>query len=217
MMVTEEKIIEVINKFVGIIYAKSILKVALTRTNVDLQNQIPADKERLIRQLKLGMSVCIRDSEKQKECYDYLDKLFFPDERPPLQKHPEIMINITSESDILVARSKGRHFCKEIGFPQVMQIKIATAISELSRNIVQYAGTGRIMIKVIEDHRKGIEVTASDQGPGIHNLDEILGGQYTSKSGLGMGLLGTKNLMDEFDIITDTKQGTQIIVKKYIP
>jgi len=98
----------------------------------------------------------------------------------------------------------------------VVQIKVATAISELSRNIVQYAGVGRIEIKMIDQPQKGIEVIASDQGPGINNIDEIFGGRYNSTSGLGMGLVGTRNLMDDFEIRTNPRLGTQIIIRKFI-
>ncbi|MBW2533183.1 MAG: ATP-binding protein, partial [Deltaproteobacteria bacterium] len=112
------------------------------------------------------------------------------------------MIPVNEERDIVTARNSGRALCAEVGFGMTDQVKVATAISELARNIVLYAGSGRIELREITADAKGIEIVARDDGPGIDNLDVVLAGAHRSKKGLGLGLLGTKRLMDYFDVET---------------
>jgi serine/threonine-protein kinase RsbT len=128
-----------------------------------------------------------------------------------------ITIEISEEGDIVVARQKGRSIAKNLGFSVVDQCRIATGISELARNIFLYASTGLIMIlTLIENNRTGLEIIAKDMGPGIPDIKLAMLDGYSTSNGLGMGLPGTKRLMDEFEIISETGTGTEIIVKKWL-
>ncbi len=128
-----------------------------------------------------------------------------------------VTIPIAAEDDIVRARSRGRELCRTIGFTEINQVKVATAISELARNIFQYAKQGTITLRVLETPRRGIEVVARDEGAGIADLRHILSGNYKSKSGMGMGMLGTKRLMDYFDVETGPgKVGTLVTVRKFL-
>jgi serine/threonine-protein kinase RsbT len=124
-------------------------------------------------------------------------------------------ISILQEFDIVTARGEARTVCQEIGFPALERVKIATVVSELARNIVQYAGTGHIDLKPITEPRKGIEVVATDQGTGIPNIGHVLSGEYTSRTGMGVGLVGTKRLMDDFTVDTGAT-GTRIVARRFI-
>ena len=128
----------------------------------------------------------------------------------------EIQVAINSDQDIVSARQKGRVMANEIGFSSGDATLIATAISELARNIVAYASKGRIRLKVVNgSNRQGISVTASDDGPGIPDVDQALRDGFSTSGSLGLGLPGVRRLMDEFEITSQPGQGTTVVVKKW--
>ncbi|QQK75214.1 anti-sigma regulatory factor [Salicibibacter cibarius] len=126
-------------------------------------------------------------------------------------------VEIGTEWGIVSARQAGRDLSKEVGFSNVDQARIATAISELARNIHLYAENGIIGLEVVEQGiSKGVKIVASDEGPGIENLGEAMTDGYSSSNGLGAGLPGVKRLMDEFDIETEPGKGTVITAIKWL-
>ena len=123
---------------------------------------------------------------------------------------------INSERDIVLARQKGRALATELGFSVGNATLIATAISELARNIVSYAGNGEIVMSVVRDSdRTGITIVASDSGPGIADLTLALRDGFSTSGSLGIGLPGARRLMDEFDINSQSGRGTIIKVTKW--
>jgi serine/threonine-protein kinase RsbT len=123
---------------------------------------------------------------------------------------------IRSDLDIVIARTLARDTAKSLGFGAIDQARIATAVSELARNIFLYAGTGTVTVREVErSGRKGIEVVCEDQGPGIPNIDLVMQDGYSTSRGMGMGLPGAKRLMDEFDIRSQEGIGTTIICRKW--
>ena len=130
----------------------------------------------------------------------------------------EIRVTISSDQDIVLARQKGRSLALELGFSSGDATLIATAISELARNIVSYAVKGEITVKGIQgSNRIGIFVTASDNGPGIPDIRQALRDGFSTSGSLGLGLPGVRRLMDEFEIASKLGQGTTIGVKKWRP
>ncbi|WP_099156470.1 anti-sigma regulatory factor [Virgibacillus ndiopensis] len=126
-------------------------------------------------------------------------------------------ININKEWDIVGARQMGRDIAKKIGFGTVDQARIATAISELARNIYLYAETGQICFEVIDTiNQKGISMIAVDSGPGIRDISQVMEDGYSTSGGLGAGLPGVKRLMDEFDIKSEEGKGTEVRSIKYV-
>ncbi len=130
-------------------------------------------------------------------------------------------IYVRREADIVKVRDRVRRLAREMGFDSTTQIKITTAISELTRNIYEYAKAGAITLAVAErgPAATGLQITARDNGPGIDEarLRAIMRGSYRSSSGLGVGLAGTRRLMDEFDIQTKPHEGTRVAVIKWLP
>jgi len=123
---------------------------------------------------------------------------------------------IRSDLDIVIARTLARDTAKSIGFGAIDQARIATAVSELARNIFLYAGTGSVTVREIEKlGRRGIEIVCEDQGPGIADLNLAMQDGYTTSRGMGMGLPGAKRLMDEFTINTEVGVGTTIVCRKW--
>jgi signal transduction histidine kinase/CheY-like chemotaxis protein len=129
---------------------------------------------------------------------------------------PVLQIALRTERDVVQARQRAREVAAALGLDNQDQIRIATATSEMARNAYRYARNGKVSFAVAVDAPQHLEVTVSDGGPGIANLDEILEGRYVSDTGLGMGILGTRRLMDQFDIETTTC-GTTVRMAKRIP
>jgi serine/threonine-protein kinase RsbT len=130
----------------------------------------------------------------------------------------ELCIAVAHEADIVTARQKGREVAAGVGFAGTEQTLIATAISEVARNMLTYATRGEIVLAPIEEGRRhGILVIARDQGPGIDNLDLAMRDGYSTTKSLGMGLPGAKRLMHEFDIVSARGQGTVITMKRWRP
>lgn len=128
-----------------------------------------------------------------------------------------ILVPIRDELDIVRARQEGRQMAKNMGFGAVDLARIATAISELARNIYTYAQTGEIQLEeVTKGNRRGIQVMAVDQGPGIPNIEEAMRDGFTTSNGLGAGLPGTRRLVDEFEIESHVRQGTRVTVRKWL-
>ena len=122
-------------------------------------------------------------------------------------------IDLKREADISAARSEARRLCENAGASAFSMQKVTTIVSELARNIVLYAKQGSIEVGFVNQSRGSqIVVTAVDSGPGIPNLDLIMGGHYQSRTGLGKGLLGTKRLADRFQITTGA-QGTSVVAE----
>ena len=123
---------------------------------------------------------------------------------------------INSDQDIVLARQEGRAMAAELGFSSGDATLIATAISELARNIVTYARKGEITLKGIQgSSRVGMSVVASDDGPGIPDTAQALRDGFSTSGSLGLGLPGVRRLMDEFEIISQPGRGTIVRVKKW--
>lgn len=128
----------------------------------------------------------------------------------------EIRVSINSDQDIVLARQKGRALASEFGFAAGDATLIATAISELARNIVSYARTGEIILRIVNGvNRQGLSIVATDNGPGIPDVRQALRDGFSTSGSLGMGLPGVRRLMDEFEIASQPGRGTTVTVKKW--
>ena len=129
----------------------------------------------------------------------------------------ETRIWITSEASITQAVLAAKKFSVQVGFKDYQANMIASAVSELARNIEKYARRGEIVLRrVSQSYATGIEIIAQDEGPGIANPEEAMQDHYSSSGTLGLGLPGVKRLMDEFDLKTEVERGTVITVKKWL-
>lgn len=127
-------------------------------------------------------------------------------------------IDIAGEDDIVAARFEAREVARGLGFRAVDQSRIATAVSELARNVVRYAtdGRGNVRIRLVSSERgTGLEIVVSDNGPGIADINEAMRAGFTSGPGLGLGLPGTSRLMDEMRIESVVGRGTVVTIRKW--
>lgn len=123
---------------------------------------------------------------------------------------------IITENDIVLVRQMARQYAKNLTMGIVEQTRITTAVSELLRNMYQYAGGGEVIINTGDiNERKSLIITFNDNGPGIENLDLAMSDGYTSGGGMGYGLPGAKRLVDSFEIHTKANEGTSIRLMKW--
>ena len=128
----------------------------------------------------------------------------------------EAVVTINTDADVVAARQKGRELATELGFVSTDSTLLATAISELARNIIRYAKHGEILIALVQSgDRVGITVVARDKGPGIANISLAMHDGFSTSGGLGLGLPGVKRLMDEFHLVSDANTGTTVTIKKW--
>jgi serine/threonine-protein kinase RsbT len=126
-------------------------------------------------------------------------------------------VAITTDADVVTARQRARSMGGDLGFTSTDLTLLATAISEVARNITAYAGVGEVVLRVVRgtNGREGIEVIAQDEGPGIANVELALQDGYTTGGGLGLGLPGARRLVDEFELQTAPGEGTTVRLVKW--
>ena len=231
------EVLAILRRYLSDPTSRSLLSSAARRASVRLETVTRADVAALVRELGPGLNIFLQEPEKLQNCKSLLALVATESSAPPMtqmggglggfsshdhhghapaeSRADGISVPIRAEHDVVRARTLGKDMAKQLGFSDVVQTKVATAVSELARNIFQYAGTGEVRIRRIEGKRRGIEVVARDQGPGISDPALILSGQYRSKWGMGAGLRGTKRLVDEFELDTHPGRGTTVRIRKY--
>jgi serine/threonine-protein kinase RsbT len=128
----------------------------------------------------------------------------------------DVRVAIRTDADVVTARQEARAMGAALGFSSTDLTLLATAISEVARNITTYAGEGEVLLRVLQDGgRAGIEVVASDEGPGIADVELAMQDGYTTGNGLGLGLPGTRRLVDDFELDTTPGAGTRIRLIKW--
>ncbi|MGH9259223.1 MAG: anti-sigma regulatory factor [Acidimicrobiales bacterium] len=128
-----------------------------------------------------------------------------------------VRVAIATDGDIVRARRSGRQLAEQLGCSATDATLIATAISEVARNIVAHAGVGEIVISVVTvQGQDAIEVLARDDGPGIADLARAMEDGYSTGPGLGLGLPGARRLMDQFEISSEVGVGTTVVMRKWL-
>ena len=127
-----------------------------------------------------------------------------------------VRIVIVDDADIVSARQQGRETAEKLGLSATESTLVATAISEIARNIMSHAGEGEIAIHLVAvEGARGIEVVARDDGPGIADIERAMQDGYSTGPGLGLGLPGARRLMDEFDVMSEVGVGTTVVMRKW--
>jgi serine/threonine-protein kinase RsbT len=127
-----------------------------------------------------------------------------------------IRVSIGVDADIVIARSTSREAAARLGFGSTDLTVIATAVSEVTRNIVRFAGTGEVVVELLEEPRPGVRIVARDAGPGIPDVAEAMRDGFSTYDGLGLGLPGARRLMDEFTVDSEVGRGTTVTMTKWL-
>jgi len=207
----------VLSAYVSRVIAQSMIRGAIQRVGSSEATfeRAGLDAE-ILTELRRGIALFVDGDTRRTECIARLTDLLkgAPSAAgPPLAQSTSIVID--NENAIIDARTRARALAMELGFRTTEQYKLATAVSELSRNIFRYAGKGEVRFGPIEGPRVGMFITARDEGPGIPNLEAVLSETYRSKTGLGRGLQGCKKIMDEFAVETAPGKGTIVRLRKW--
>jgi len=129
---------------------------------------------------------------------------------------PEIVIAAEDDAAIVTTRGAVRELARSLGFDAVNQTRLATAVSEIVRNVVLYAGGGRVLFAIAQSRSgRGIEIVVEDDGPGIEDVARVLVGGYSTSGGFGRGIAGARALVDEFALSSSPGSGTRVEMRKW--
>jgi signal transduction histidine kinase/CheY-like chemotaxis protein len=129
-----------------------------------------------------------------------------------------LTVALNVQSDVVGARQRARHIAELLGFDNREQTRIATSVSEIARNAFRYAGNGKVEFEIEgETAPQLLRIRVSDDGPGIANLEEVLEGGYRSTTGMGIGLIGSRRLMDRWEVHSEPGKGTTVTLGKLLP
>ncbi|MEX5719170.1 sigma-70 family RNA polymerase sigma factor [Geodermatophilus maliterrae] len=131
------------------------------------------------------------------------------------QRDDAVRVPISGDADIVAARQAARELAGRLGFSSTDLTLIATAVSEMARNIVRFAGTGEVVVELLDRPRRGVQVVARDAGPGIADVRLAMKDGYSTYHGLGMGLPGARRLMDEFAVVSEPGRGTTVTMTRW--
>lgn len=139
---------------------------------------------------------------------------------PPLlersqPRDDEVRVAVRTDADVVAARQAARALAEQLGFSRADLTIVATAVSEVTRNIVRFAGSGDVVVELVDGPRRGVRVVASDSGPGIRDVPKAMTDGYSTYDGLGIGLPGARRLMDEFAIASEPGRGTTVTMTKW--
>jgi serine/threonine-protein kinase RsbT len=203
MRTTYERIIEIVSRHVGKANAQSILLSALQARRLTSQTVSDRDVAALAPLISRSVAL-VRGSQSMDKLHGELHDL-----SAPMAVCAPRIVRINVERDISEGRAAARILCESGGVKPLAIQKITTIVSELARNIVSYTPGGAVELALKADKRL-FAITSTDEGTGIPNLEEILGGRYKSRTGLGAGILGVKRLSSRFEIETGAT-GTRIL------
>jgi len=202
-----DEVLEILARYCARPTAQSVLNVARMRAGVT-SAQLTRDRLfDMLDSIERSLQFFLADAARARSCRRDLEALATA---PSGQTAPgATTLSIRAEQDIIHARNEARRLALVCGFTVAGQTRLMTAVSELARNIVQYAGEGRIELSSTSQPA-GVEIVAKDHGPGIANLDRIMTGNYRSRLGMGLGLRGVKQLTERFDVRTEPGRGTTV-------
>lgn len=211
------QLVERLERHLSPVIAGAVLRSVCTQCGVKLEairtNELPM----VIHGLERSLSLYLKPDRARNALNEL--KSFAKEQAPAAAKSKEessFTFPITSEMEVCNTRAqvlKLLHTVMRINRSEA--VFVTTVVSELGRNILQYAQKGTIKIEILAKDKPGVRVIASDNGPGIKNVQEVLSGAYHSSTGLGLGLVGSKRIMDEFDVVSKVGKGTTVTATKY--
>ncbi len=207
-----QQIAEVLARYVSPMHAEVMLRRGLAAARIERDRLVPQHLPQVATSLSGSIRLFVPPSQQSR-----LKRELMALGRAPVAPQPlsprRCVLMVREETDIGPARNTARTLATELGMKSFIVTKVVTIVSELARNIATYSVGGRIELEPTIDSDVRLLIRATDAGPGISNLDNVLAGRYRSKTGMGMGILGVKRLGDDFTISTSPAGTTvQVIV-----
>ena len=223
---TSHEIVTVLRAYFSAPIARALLTSTLRRAKLPHESIERQELPAAVAALEEVLPNYISDAARRAECARGLRLLVGGRAVPRAQAQPppsrtnevtptSTVIHIRTPDDVVNACEVGRDIARKVGFSEVDQVKVATATAELTRNVLLYAKVGEMRLAGLEAPRRGIEIDVSDKGPGIADIDLVMSGNYRSRTGMGMGLRGTKRLVDTFELAS-SPEGTRVIARKFV-
>src|SRR6185437_3764903 len=203
----------VLQQFFSTAIARTLLTVARRRAQCPEGPVQGAGLVALVQALQDSIPSYVADPTRQASCAAALQAVVR--EQSEAGAGLPQLVPVRSDVDVRVVTDTGRSHAVELEMSVLDQTKLMTAAAELARNILQYARSGEVRFRVLEG-RRGLGIEASDQGPGIADVTKVMSPGYRSKTGMGVGLQGTKRLVDTFEIRSAAGQGTVVSIRKYV-
>ncbi len=191
-----DQLLSLLRRYISQINAQNILARAIREVGIEKHQVSEAHLGELASKLEPSLRLFLRPAALA-SLQSELGSIGRPS--APLES---ISLAIKQEADIATARAQARDMCEKLGARRMTIQKLATVVSELARNIYMYSHGGTLEIHHAASPTSSLTVRAVDSGPGITNLDDIMKGNYKSRTGLGAGIRGTKRLCERFDIKT---------------
>jgi serine/threonine-protein kinase RsbT len=216
------RVMEVLGRYVSAPTARSVLELALRKGGVASGADLDARTVTAVfDHVRRGLALFVRAPEHLVECSEALNRISgtVPGLVPGPQGAPDVtplavvVVAVRGEDDVLRSRTEVRGMAERLGFSEVGRTRLATAVSELARNIVRYASAGFIELRPQHHPARGVEVVATDDGPGIAELTSVLAGTYRSRHGMGLGLRGVRRLAQHFEVQTAPGRGTRVLFR----
>lgn len=208
-----QQVIQVLRPYLSEPNSRAAVTACAAAARVDVEQLTPGHIDMIVSAVERSLDLFNVSRPIRAEC---LEKLRAAARDGPPSSKTEVTIRIADEEDVFRARAIAKELCARLGLGDIAMTKVITALSELGRNILQYAGTGKITIRALPQPASGVEVVAADYGPGIADLAKILAPGFRSRTGMGVGLRGTRNLMDSFDVQTAPGRGTTVTIRKLL-
>jgi len=197
------------------VVARTLLMVARRRANCPEGEISGGVLATVVREIEGSLPAYLADPERRRACLSALRA--FLGERSTSGTSPIVarLVPINSDADMRLVTEAARSCARDAGMSVLDQTKTMTVCAELARNILQYAGSGELRLWLVDRPRRGIGIEAVDRGPGIADLARVLSPSYVSRTGMGIGLQGSRRLVDEFDIESAPGKGTSVTLRKY--
>jgi serine/threonine-protein kinase RsbT len=203
MSVAYDRVLAILEKYVSRVTARAVLDQSLHHNGIRREELADQQLGRVLKRIAGGVQVFVKVADHASLRRD-LSAL-----EPAPEYVPPDLVSIAHERDISAARNLARVMCERMGAPSLAMQKVATIVSELARNIVTYTSGGSVELIPSAVPRPRFVIRAVDKGPGISRIDDVLGGRFRSRTGIGKGILGTKRLADRFDVQTGPS-GTRV-------
>jgi serine/threonine-protein kinase RsbT len=210
-------VLEALSRYFPSEIARAIHASTLRRARLDAGPLAEGGLPVFVSALEQALPMYIVDPTRRGECLGAVRRLLPGWGSGEASEPVMAIVRIRSARDVLQASDIARQTARRIGFSALDQTKIATAVSELARNILLYVGDGEVHVMVVVSPRRGIEIVATDMGKGIADVSLVMDADYRSRTGMGKGLKGTKRLMDHLEITSRSGAGTTVTARKFLP